>query len=65
VIVNSDGSLRTQKVGLGRDFGATVEVLVGLQGEERLVVNPSDDLRDGQAVQIGASDDPRVQVARK
>ncbi len=52
VIVNFDGSLRTQKVTLGRDFGSNVEVLVGLQGDEQLVVNPSDDLRDGQAVRI-------------
>ena len=55
MIVTSDGSVRTQKVALGRDFGATVEVLVGLQGGERLVVNPSEDLRDGQVVQIAAS----------
>jgi RND family efflux transporter MFP subunit len=65
VIVTSDGTLRTQKVALGRDFGASVEVLVGLQGDERLVVNPSDDLRDGQAVQIAGSNDTRIQVARK
>ena len=51
VIVSPDNTLRAQKVTLGRDFGAAVEVLVGLEGRERLVVNPSDDLRDGQKVQ--------------
>jgi RND family efflux transporter MFP subunit len=64
-IVTSDGTLRTQKVGLGRDFGAAVEVLVGLNGGERLVVNPSEDLRDGQVVQVVGSNDSRVQVVRK
>jgi RND family efflux transporter MFP subunit len=65
VIVTSDGTLRIQKVALGRDFGAAVEVLVGLSGGEQLVVNPSDDLRDGQAVQVIGSNDSRVQVVRK
>jgi RND family efflux transporter MFP subunit len=65
VIVTGDGTLRTQKVNLGRDFGASVEVLVGLKGEERLVVNPSDDLRDGQAVQVADSNKSNGRVAQK
>ena len=57
----SDGGLRTLKVTLGRDTGANVEVLVGLQGDERLVVNPSSDMRDGQIVQVAESSDLRAQ----
>jgi RND family efflux transporter MFP subunit len=52
VVLDLDNTLRTQKVTLGRDSGSAVEVLVGLEGRERLVVNPSDDLRDGQNVQV-------------
>jgi RND family efflux transporter MFP subunit len=65
VIVTADGTLLTRKVNLGRDFGTTVEVLVGLRGDERLVVNPSDDLRDGQAVQVAGSTPAQLEVARK
>lgn len=65
VIVAADGLAQVQKVTLGRDFGASVEVLVGLNGDERLVVNPSDDLRDGQSVQIVAAGHSQIQFARK
>jgi RND family efflux transporter MFP subunit len=65
VIVGSDNRLRTRQISLGRDFGATVEVLVGLTGDERLVVNPSDDLRDGQQVQLAGNTSAPLHVARK
>jgi RND family efflux transporter MFP subunit len=65
VILSSDNTLRTQEVSLGRDFGATIEVLIGLEGEERLVVNPSDDFLDGQPAQVAASAASRVQLAQK
>lgn len=64
VIVAPDDTLRMQKVTLGRDFGTSVEVLVGLKGDERLVVNPSDDLRDGQVVRI-TDKNSQDQVAQK
>jgi RND family efflux transporter MFP subunit len=65
VIVSAGGAVQMQKVTLGRDSGADVEVLVGLQGDERLILNPSDDLRDGQVVQVAQSNDSRAQSARK
>ena len=36
----------------GRDFGKTVEVLTGLEGNERLVSNPNDDLTEGATVRV-------------
>jgi RND family efflux transporter MFP subunit len=54
--VDHDGSVSRRKVRIGRDYGATVEVLVGLNGDERLVVNPTDDLREGEIVQVKSSD---------
>ena len=62
IIVASDGAVRTHKITLGRDTGSNVEVLVGLQGDERLVVNPSSDMRDGQVVQHAPSNNA---LARK
>ncbi len=37
---------------LGRDFGATVEVVSGLTGQEYIVVNPPDSIVDGEEVKI-------------
>ncbi len=39
-----------QNVQLGRDLGQSVEVLAGLTGRERLVVNPPDGLKEGARV---------------
>ena len=39
-----------QKVDVGRDLGASVEILNGLDGTERLVVNVPDSLREGAPV---------------
>ncbi len=35
------------KVVLGRDYGTNVEISSGLQGNEQLVVNPTDDVAEG------------------
>jgi RND family efflux transporter MFP subunit len=42
----------------GRDYGNAVEIVGGLDGSEKVVVNPSDSLTDGQAVRVAASADP-------
>ncbi len=60
-----DGTLLAHKVELGRDFGQNIEVVTGLQGSEQLVLNPSDDLRNGQNVQIGDVKDTNKQLAQK
>jgi len=39
-----------QKVDVGRDLGSSVEILNGLDGTERLVVNVPDSLREGAPV---------------
>jgi len=41
----------------GRDYGNAVEIVGGLDGSERIVVNPSDSLADGQTVRVVASAD--------
>jgi hypothetical protein len=40
---------------LGRDYGASVEVVDGLSEKERLVLAPPDDLQDGDAVRVGVA----------
>lgn len=46
-----NGRIKWVKVEVGRDLGADVEITRGLKGDEALVVNPSDDVREGRLVQ--------------
>jgi RND family efflux transporter MFP subunit len=39
---------------IGRDFGATVEVVAGLQPTDQVIVSPSDSLASGNRVQVSA-----------
>lgn len=49
-VVSPDGTVHFRRVALGRDFGDRVEVLSGLAEGDRLVVNPSDVVREGTRV---------------
>jgi RND family efflux transporter MFP subunit len=61
VTVEDDATIRIRPVTLGRDFGAEIEVASGLTGSEKLVANPSDTFKNGQAVRVDAP----TPVARK
>jgi hypothetical protein len=37
---------------IGRDYGAEVEILSGLDATDQLVLNPSDSLENGQVVHV-------------
>ena len=50
ITVNDTGKIHFQKVLTGRDFGDKVEILEGLNGDENLIINITDDLQDGQIV---------------
>ena len=53
VAVISDGNeVELRAVRLGRDLGDRIVVLEGIEGNERLVVNPGDDLTNGAQVQV-------------
>ena len=51
-VVDDQNKVHLQKIKLGRDFGVTSDVIDGLKGGERLVLNPSDSLSDGDVVTI-------------
>jgi RND family efflux transporter MFP subunit len=53
-IVGADQKVHYQKVAIGRDYGTEVEIASGLQGNEQLVVNPTDDVVEGVKVQAVA-----------
>ncbi len=54
-VMAADGAVHFQVVQLGRDFGDRLEVLSGLHEGDRLVVNPSDSVREGAKVKPASS----------
>jgi RND family efflux transporter MFP subunit len=62
--VDAAGLVHIQPVRLGRNLGDSVEVLSGLSGGERLVVNPPDSLAEGDQVQVVADARPAASAAK-
>jgi RND family efflux transporter MFP subunit len=56
--VDDAGNVQLLAVRLGRNYGESVEILSGLKGGERLVLNPSDSLANGDKVQAVADARP-------
>ncbi|MDN8613939.1 efflux RND transporter periplasmic adaptor subunit [Variovorax ginsengisoli] len=51
-VVDAEGKVRLRGVSIGRNYGDTVEVLDGISGSDRLVLNPSDSLAEGDLVTV-------------
>jgi RND family efflux transporter MFP subunit len=51
-LVRPNHTAHYQKVELGRDFGDQVEVAAGLDDDAQLVVNPTDEIREGVEVRV-------------
>jgi len=68
-IVDEQNKVSLQKIKLGRDYGVSSDVIDGLKGGERLVLNPSDSLSDGDIVTIVADevkkDNKPVEIPQK
>jgi len=47
-----DGRIQLTPVKIGRDYGATVEVISGLQAGDTVVLDPSDSLISGAPVKV-------------
>jgi RND family efflux transporter MFP subunit len=54
-MVDEHNKVRLQKVVLGTDYGKDIAIKAGLNGKERIILNPSDAIRNGQSVAIVAS----------
>ncbi|MDB5761906.1 MAG: efflux transporter periplasmic adaptor subunit [Herminiimonas sp.] len=51
-VVDAEGRIHLRPVTIGRNFGDTVEVLDGITGSDRVVLNPSDSLGEGDQVVV-------------
>ena len=51
-LVDNDNKVHLQSIVLGRDSGNTVEVLQGINADDRVIINPPDSIADGMTVRI-------------
>jgi RND family efflux transporter MFP subunit len=51
-VVDQSGRVHLRPVRIGRNFGQTVEVIEGVTASDRLVLNPSDSLAEGDQVEV-------------
>ena len=56
-VVDAAGRVHLRTVTLGRNLGEAIEVVDGVAATDRLVVNPSDSLAEGDAVSVNAAGD--------
>jgi RND family efflux transporter MFP subunit len=52
--VGADSKVHLNTVTIGRDYGAIVEILSGVDGQERIILNPPDSILDGATVRVRA-----------
>ncbi len=57
-IVGPDNRVTLHPITLGRDYGNAVEVVAGLTGSERIIVNPPDSIESGETVRVAESAQP-------
>jgi RND family efflux transporter MFP subunit len=51
-VVAADGKVQLRRISIGRDYGTTLEVVGGVDVNDRIIVNPSDSIEDGQKVNV-------------
>jgi RND family efflux transporter MFP subunit len=51
-VVGKDGKVQLRKITIGRDYGASLEVIEGVEPSDKIIINPSDSLESGQPVNI-------------
>ena len=61
-VVDNDGKVELRTVRLGRDFGQTVELLEGINTNDRVILNPDDSLTGGVTVHVA---EPLKTIAEK
>ena len=57
-VVGNDGKVQLRPITIGRDYGATLEILGGVEESDRVVVNPADSLEQGQPVNVAPENAP-------
>lgn len=63
-VIGSDNKVQLRPINIGRDYGATLEILGGVSPSEQVVVNPSDSLEEGQQVKVAQTSPDQQQPAQ-
>lgn len=59
-VVNQNSQVELRKVGLGRDFGSTIEITSGLKASDSIIASPPDYLVDGMKVSVQPAADGKT-----
>ncbi|MDE3012196.1 MAG: efflux RND transporter periplasmic adaptor subunit, partial [Pseudomonadota bacterium] len=59
-VVDEQGRIRLAQVALGRDLGKTIEIAIGLQAQDHVVLNPPDALAEGDLVDARPAPPPKT-----
>jgi membrane fusion protein, multidrug efflux system len=54
-VVGSDSKVELRHISIGRDYGTTLEIVGGVTANDRIIVNPSDSIEQGQMVHVAAA----------
>jgi RND family efflux transporter MFP subunit len=58
--VDGENRVTLRSVAIGRDFGKTIEIISGVEPGARIIVNPTDTLRDGAIIRVEAAVAPKL-----
>jgi multidrug efflux pump subunit AcrA (membrane-fusion protein) len=64
-VVGPDSIVHLRPISIGRDYGTSLEVLEGIQETDRIIINPSDSLQEGQKVNIASNNPPAQKEGQK
>jgi len=51
-VIGPGSKIQLRPINIGRDYGATLEILGGVSPTDQIVINPADSLQDGQPVNV-------------
>jgi membrane fusion protein, multidrug efflux system len=51
-VVGSDNKVHLRPIVIGHDYGTSLEILGGVDAQDRIIINPSDSLEEGQTVNV-------------
>ena len=51
-VVGTDNKVQLRPINIGHDYGTTLEILGGVSVTDRIIINPSDSLEEGQKVNV-------------
>jgi len=54
-VVGLDNKVELKKIKIGKDLGTHLEITQGLSPDDRVIINPSDDLTSGQRARVRPS----------